>query len=176
MALCVRSFCEIVIVGHLNLSSGELLDVYLARDVCYGLFSGVFLFKMHSNPPWTYAGDPWELDKRARAVAEERQAELQKTLDSWPGKAHQRLIAKLEEWTQGGRKSAPHVDQIFTALRADLRTESHASLSQIDGDDRLLKGKLEFLEAMQETVRHWVPIYKGYGHDKRTTTDALRDR
>jgi len=163
MALSTRSFCEIVIVGQLNRWPAGILEIYLARDACYGLFSGVFLCALPFSLPRAETDDPWEMDY---LITTRQEAELQRTLDSWPGDAHRRFKTKLGELTRNGQKTAPDVSQIFDALRGDLRAESTASPAQGDGHHRLLEGKLEILNTMQETVRDWVPVYKWDGRNE----------
>ena len=174
LLLGARSFCEIVIVGQLDRWPANILEIYRARDVCYGLFSGAFLLTMLCCLPRPEDRDPWEVDNsittaqeaKARAEAEMLQAKLQAMLNSWPDEAHRRFKAKLEAWTQNGQASAPDVGQIFNALRNELRGESTASPAQRGEDNRLLEGRLEFLDTMQRTVSDWVPIYKWDGRDE----------
>ena len=170
MALGVRSFCEIVIAGQLDRWPANILEIYRARDVCYGLFSVAFLYTLNFGLPRTETHDPWEMDN---LITMRQEAELQKTLDSWPDEAHQRFKTKLAEWTRGGQTTAPDVGQIFDALRDDLQAEPTASPVQEDGDHRLLEGKLDILNTMQEAFRDWVPVYKWDSRNEEDN-DALQ--
>ena len=172
VVLSARSFCEIIIVGQLNRWPAYILDIYRARDVCYGLFSGVFLIAIFICLPYTKMDDPWEMDNLNNTRVE---AELQALLDNWPDEAHKRFKTKLAQWTQDGRTSAPSVGQIFDELRSELQTESTASSAQRSEDDRLVQGKLEFLNTMQETVNDWVPIYKWDGREEENSYEASQE-
>ena len=168
MALGARTFCEIVIVSLLNRWPNNVLEIYRAREICYGLFSAGFAFMMYSSIPRTSEEDPWEIDNlettrqeaESRAGAEDLRAELQKTLDRWPEEAHQRFEKKVQDWTGRGQTAAPDVGQILNALRDDVKAETKGA-----ADDRLLQGRLEFLDRMQEDISNWVPIYKWDGRD-----------
>jgi len=167
--LLARAFCEVVIVGQLNRWPADILTIYRARDVCYGLFSYLFVFAMLVATPRKADkdADPWEVDDRisARLAREERdkavalQTSLQKSLDGWPAEAHRRLKERLEARTESGTKSAPDITVVLSMLRDEVRQESSAGRS----DSRLRQGKLDHLDRMEEASRDWVPVYKWDG-------------
>ncbi|EEU38878.1 uncharacterized protein NECHADRAFT_83216 [Fusarium vanettenii 77-13-4] len=164
--LLVRAFCEVVIVGQLDRAPKALLKIYRAQDVCYSLFSLLFvIFTAGSIPSGSDNDpDPWELESKisARLAEEQRkldealQVTLQNSLDGWPEEADRLFKEKLAAVTESGTKSAPVVSIVLDTLRDQVRQEG--------SDERLRQGKLDHLERMGQDLEDWVPVYKWDGH------------
>ncbi|RSL75639.1 hypothetical protein CEP51_010681 [Fusarium floridanum] len=163
--LSVRAFCEVVIVGQLDRAPGKILKIYGARDVCYSLFSLLFVYFIGLSIPNSLEKDldPWELESKisARLAEEQRTADealqdsLQNSLDEWPEQADKLFKERLVAMTESGTKPAPVVSVVLDILRDQVRQEG--------SDERLVRGKLEHLARMGQDLEDWVPVYKWDG-------------
>ncbi|KAI8665735.1 hypothetical protein NCS56_01010600 [Fusarium sp. Ph1] len=164
--LLARAFCEVVIVGQLDRAPKGLLKIYRAQDVCYSLFSVLFvIFTAGSIPSGSDNDpDPWELESKisARLAEEQRRLDealqlgLQNSLDGWPEEADRLFKERLTTMTESGTKSAPVVSVVIDMLRDQVRQEG--------SDERLLRGKLDHLTRIGQDLEDWVPVYKWDGH------------
>ncbi|RSL50994.1 hypothetical protein CEP54_011658 [Fusarium duplospermum] len=160
--LLVRAFCEVIIVGQLDRAPGKLLKIYEAQDVCYTLFSFLFVFFIACSIPSSLErdSDPWELESKisARLAEEQRVADealqvtLQNSLNEWPEQADKLFKERLATVTESGTKSAPVVSVVLDILRDQVQQEG--------SDERLVQGKLDHLTRMAQDIQDWVPVYK----------------
>ena len=138
VALLVRSFCEVVIVGQLNRWPAHIQTIDRARDVTYGLFSAVFAaYAIRIVPPNT--SEDALLEKEKTAVKE---------VAAW-------VVTRLEEVTEGGKRTAPSISTLLDTLESSLGPRSN-SWNPEDSSDM----KREEIGRLKAIYANWEPIYK----------------
>jgi len=139
IALLLRSFCEVVIVGQLERHPAHIQTITRARDATYGLFSLCFIIFITFAVPKRGGGDPL-IEKEKAAVQEAK---------TW-------VIQRLDEMTEHGRKTAPTISTLFHILEEQLQEQNDQS--QDDSDSSYMK--LMEIKRLRKFYAGWEPIYK----------------
>src|SRR5947209_4303285 len=105
IALSIRSFCEIVIVGQLDRWPKNLPQIMRARDVTYSLFSIPLAIALIFGIP-NFSNDQI-------VVKEENEAEEVRRL----------FRRKIDETSQSGSTTAPEINDILDEIEGQLNSE-----------------------------------------------------
>ncbi|KAK3371109.1 hypothetical protein B0T24DRAFT_721293 [Lasiosphaeria ovina] len=132
VALFLRSFCEVVIVGRLDRAPTDLQTTYVARDVCYGLWSSLcMVFLVVGSPGRSDSGgdvDLWDEDEQAGASRREAERKrvaatcqaVEAALAAWVVDLREALAEKLDRVTYGAALTAPPVALVLDELEAEI--------------------------------------------------------
>ncbi|KAH0537286.1 hypothetical protein FGG08_005911 [Glutinoglossum americanum] len=162
IALLLRSFCEVVIVGQLDRWPANTQEIFRARDVTYGLFSMFFVGFITFAIPKNAEEDPLikRQEEQDRADEAAKEAALEEVA-TW-------IIQKLGEVTEHGRKTSPTIPTLLDTLESELGPQRpHQDLYNV------WDTKKKEIHKLRELYADWEPIYKWQGEG--TTTDPSRD-
>ena len=135
IALLIRSFCEVVIVGELDRWPASIQTINRVRDVTYGLFSVLFVGYITFAIPKNGAEDP--LAQREEIAR---------------GEVKALVMRQLAAVTEHGRKTAPTIPILLEALEMEEPlTSNHMKRVEID--------------RLKALYVDWEPIYKLPGED-----------
>ncbi|KAK0706277.1 hypothetical protein B0T26DRAFT_755799 [Lasiosphaeria miniovina] len=176
VALFLRSFCEVVIVGQLDRAPADLQTTYVARDVCYGLWSSLcMVFLLVGSPGRFDSGgggdvDLWDEDEKAgasRREAERRRIaatcqSVEAALAAWVVDLREALAEKLDRVTYGAALTAPPVGQVLDELEADIdkAPKDRGRTSDPDFVARLSAAKHKEIGVLRERFAGWEVIDK----------------
>ncbi|KAF2671473.1 hypothetical protein BT63DRAFT_423675 [Microthyrium microscopicum] len=148
--LCIRSFCEVVIVGQINRNPVNLTQIYRAREVTYQLFSVAFTIMVRLLiPPRQKEEDP--LAQKHREALEEMR---------------NRIGTQMQSTTAQGNKTAPSLEEFFK-IPALLGQKN-----SIDNTPKFTRKTMKKeLERLQLLYKGWVPVYRYEEQDAPTEDD-----
>jgi hypothetical protein len=137
----VRCFCEVVIVGKLDMSPAHLQAIHRARDITYGLFTVIFGGLICFALPKMSDKDPLLL-KEIMAMQDVKA----------------RVMQRIDHSTDHGQKTAPKMN----ALLGKLEEEILESLNEegFQGDRLAMEAELREVQLLRKLYRGWRPIYK----------------
>lgn len=156
LALLLRSFCEVVIVGQLDRNPAHLQTILPARDITYGIFSSYSVICLAFAVPITRGDDPL-VTKDDDAVQEVKSLVTQ----------------KLQEMTEHGTKTAPTISELLDSVEVKLKSHQNS-----DGDLEDQKMKLMEVGRLKGLYADWEPVYKWQGGNSegRTTQFSSASR
>ncbi|KAK3311790.1 hypothetical protein B0H66DRAFT_171734 [Apodospora peruviana] len=195
IALLFRSFCELVIVGQIDRSPENLVQVYVARDVCYGLFSAAMSYFVLAATPmkWHKKEDPWEADKmeneRLKQIARNEAVAtclaVEAAMVKWVPELESIFLDKIAEATRDGSTTGPPIGVIMdglgdkvehdfanrhqSGLVGAVKMATDATPPESDFDMRLKDAKLEYIELLRARYKDWDPIFK-WGENSSVNT------
>jgi hypothetical protein len=148
IALGIRSFCEIVIVGQLDRWPDHLAEIIRARDVTYSLFSiplaGALFF-----------GIPNFED--SIVVKEQNEAEEVRRL----------VLQKIDHGSQNGLATAPELNEILDEIEVQLNAGealNNGEFQPLSGtppkSPQSIETQLLEVERIRLLYGEWTPIHK----------------
>ncbi|KAK3386789.1 hypothetical protein B0H63DRAFT_558410 [Podospora didyma] len=171
LILCVRSFCEVVIVGQLDRAPNSLQTILVARDVCYGLWTACFAFFVAIATPSRFDkvyGDKDLWDEDRKEAVRQQAAEFEKatadcraveaTLMTWLPELEEFLKRKLDEVTEGGIKTAPSIQVVLDELQRAIIPPLPTNASGYDA--KLHAAQHYEIKKLKERFKEWEPITK----------------
>ena len=151
LALFIRTFCAVIIIGQLDRSPTDLDNLQRARDITYGLFSSAFVVPILFCWPSKTKDDPLAVQKEeAKQAKKDAQVASDTAVEEYRGS----LMHKLDEITESGKKTAPTVFAFLQDMESELvANDIHSAV------------KKEELERLKVLYEEWEPIFK-FSKDK----------